>query len=174
MVDPMLERIAGGDGGASDRAAELRGQVAVASAKRAYAIMKDVAAGERYAALERGGARMQRLLWASTSTKNPEYSDVKYIEPLIGPQTVNTMPLSTYEAYEDHGRPAERVEADADAAETTLQSLGEVGVDLDDVTSRLLDEGVDKFIEPFDALLDAIEEKRTAAQPQTQRAGRGA
>lgn len=175
MADPMLERIAGGNGGASARAAELRGQIAVASAKRAYVIMQQVAAGEHYAALERGGARMQRLLWASTGTKNPEYSDVKYVEPLIGPQTVTTMPLATYEAYEDHGKPAERIEADADTADAALKSLDDIGVDLDDITARLLDEGIDKFVEPFDALLSAIETKRTAAAPpQSQpRAGRG-
>ena len=163
MVDPMLEQIVAGGGSASARAAKLRGRIAAASAQCAYAIMQDVVDEERFRALERGGARMQRLLWASTGTKNPEYSDIKYIEPLVGPDTVTTMPLATYEAYEDHGQPAARIETGADDAAALLESLGEIGIDLDDVTARLLDEGIDKFVRPFDALLNAIETKRAAA-----------
>jgi transaldolase len=163
MLDPRLGRIVAEGSSISPQAARLRGQIAIACARRAYVILEQVLASKRFRALEAKGARIQRLLWASTGIKNPDFEDVKYIEPLIGRYTVSTMPRNTYEAYEDHGVPALRVTSDADAAAAVLKSLHGVGIDLAEATARLLDEGIDKFIRPFDALLDAIETKRIAA-----------
>jgi transaldolase len=106
---------------------------------------------------------VQRLLWASTSTKNPKYSDVKYVEPLVGPDTVNTLPIETIEAYDDHGRPADRVRDGMDAAAQVLEGLSEARIDLQAVTRQLVEEGIRKFVDPFDALLGTIEEARQAA-----------
>ncbi len=159
LVDPVLDEIATGAGAAGETARGLKGEVAIACARRAYAAFREAFGGERFRRLAAHGATPQRLLWASTGTKNAEYSDVKYVEPLIGPQTVNTMPLATLEAYHDHGEPAVRLTDDGGAAEV-LDTLARLGVDLDDVTRRLLEEGITKFIEPFDALQDALEEKR--------------
>jgi len=108
------------------------------------------------------GAAVQRPLWASTSTKNPDYPDVMYVDRLIGPHTVNTMPPDTFEAFRDHGTVAETVEQGLDKAQETLAQLQQIGVDLDRVMDELLAEGVDKFIQPFDALMDSIKKKRAA------------
>ncbi|MEJ2356982.1 MAG: transaldolase [Deinococcales bacterium] len=159
MVDPMLERIMGQGGPRAATAKELHGEIAIASAKRAYAIFEEVFGSERFQALERQGARKQRLLWASTSTKDPDYSDVKYVEPLIGPDTINTMPSETLDAFRDHGDPADRVrDAMADYGHK-LEQLAELDIDIDEVTQALEDEGVDKFIKPFDKLLGTLAEE---------------
>ncbi len=158
MLDPMLERIAGQGGPRAETAKRLHGEMAVASAKQAYVIYQEVVGGERYRALQRQGARSQRLLWASTSTKNPGYSDVKYVEPLIGPDTINTMPRATLDAYRDHGEPAARITDDADAYAAKLRSLGDIDIDLGEITQALEDEGVDKFIKPFDSLMATLKD----------------
>jgi len=152
LVDPMLEDIAGGSRHA-ETAAALTGEVAIASAKAAYLLYRNMFGEKRFARLRERGARVQRLLWASTSTKNPAYSDVKYVEPLIGPDTVNTMPLDTIAAYRDHGRPAARLEEDAEHAARQLDLLATVGIHLEDVTRQLIGEGIQKFIEPYDDLM---------------------
>ncbi len=163
MVDPMLERIMGQGGPRAATAKELHGEIAVGSAKQAYAIFEEVFGGERFRALERQGARKQRLLWASTSTKNPDYSDVKYIEPLVGPDTINTMPSETLDAFRDHGKAADRVRDDMAAYGRKLEQLGELDIDLDELTQALEDEGVDKFIKPFDKLMDTLAEEMRKA-----------
>ena len=119
--------------------------MAIASAKVADTIYRQVFGSHRFKVLKDQGARPQRLLWASTSTKNPAYSDVKYVEPLIGPETINTLPLETLNAYRDHGKPASRLSEGADQAAAVLQRLPELGIDLNQVTQQLEDEGVEKF-----------------------------
>ena len=160
LVDAMLEGVVALGGAAAETAQRLRGQTAVASAKGAYQIFKEIVSSERFRNLEEMGARPQRLLWASTSTKNPEYPDVKYVEPLIGPGTINTAPIETIDAYRDHGDPAPRIEDDVEGAAAVLRELAEVGINIDEVTQRLEDEGIEKFNEPFDKLLDTLEKAK--------------
>jgi len=138
----------------------LRGLAAVASAKLAYKNWKETYSGERWERLRAAGARVQKPLWASTSTKDPAYPDLKYVEPLIGPQTINTVPDETLEALLDHGRPAPTVEEGAEAAKGDLERLERAGISIAAVTDALVEEGIAKFIQPFDALLAEIEEKR--------------
>jgi transaldolase/glucose-6-phosphate isomerase len=163
LVDPILEKIMAAGGTQATPAKNLRGEVAIASAKMAYAIYKRIFASERFQSLAAKGARPQRVLWASTSTKNPEYPDVKYVEALIGLNTVNTMPLETLNAYRDHGNPAPRLEEGLDAAASVLQRLPELDIDLNQVTQQLEDEGIEKFNQPYDSLLCTLEAKRRAA-----------
>ncbi len=153
LVDQTLKQMGGA-------AASLEGEVAIASAKVAYSIYRQVFGSDRFRALQDQGARPQRLLWASTSTKNRAYSDVKYVEPLIGPETVNTMPLETLNAYRDHGEPACRLSEGADQAAAILQRLPELGIDLNRVTRQLEDEGVEKFDQPYDKLMSSLEGKQ--------------
>ncbi len=134
-------------------------EVAIASAKMAYQIYKEIFGSERFRKLATQGARTQRLLWASTSTKNPNYSDVKYVEALIGPNTVNTAPLETLDAYRDHGEPEARLEQDVGDARWALEELPNVGVNIDNVTRQLEDEGVEKFNQPFDKLMATLAQK---------------
>ncbi|MDO9071078.1 MAG: transaldolase family protein, partial [Deltaproteobacteria bacterium] len=136
------------------------GQVAIASAKRAYTIYQEIFGSARFQKLAAQGARPQRLLWASTSTKNPAYPDVKYVEPLIGADTVNTLPPETLAAYRDHGDPAARLTEGADRAAGNLARLAELGLDLDSATQQLEDEGVEKFNQPFDSLMATLKGKR--------------
>jgi transaldolase len=126
---------------------------------------------ERFRGLAARGARPQRLLWASTGTKNPRYSDIKYVEPLIGPQTVNTLPLATLEAYHERGRPAQRLTGTGEEGRRTLDALARLGIDLDRVTAGLLDQGIRKFTEPYDRLLQSIERQRAAALAPSTRPG---
>lgn len=156
MVDPLLERLIAQGGEEAGIANRARGQVAIASAKTAYQIYKGIFAGDRFKKLAAQGARVQRLLWASTGTKNPDYSDVKYIEALIGPDTVNTAPLETLDAYRDHGEPKVRLEQDVTEAHWTLRRLPELGISIDKVTQQLEDEGVAKFKKPFDKLMETL------------------
>ena len=144
----------------SDEAAKLKGTIAVANAKMAYRRFREVFSGERWERLASRGARVQRPLWASTGTKNPAYSDVLYVEELIGPQTVNTVPPSTFRAFRDHGRPQARIGEDIEGAASRLRSLAALGVDLDSVTARLQKDGVASFAQAFRDLLAALEEKR--------------
>jgi transaldolase len=135
--------------------------LAIANAKLAYQRFKAMVAAERWRGLEEKGARVQRLLWASTSTKNPRYSDVYYVEPLVGAYTVNTMPNETIAAFADHGRVVrDAVESGVDEARQVLADLQRLGIDPERVTEQLLREGVQKFIEPFDKLMDTLAEKR--------------
>ena len=163
LVDPMLEERIQDGGPAADTAAKLRGQVAVASAKQAYQIYKEIFTGADFRRLAERGARTQRVLWASTSTKNPDYPDVKYVEALIGPDTVNTLPQETLDAYRDHGRPAPRLEEDLSEAEWVLRTLPELGIDIDRVTGQLVQEGIEKFNKPYDSLIQTLEGKRKKA-----------
>ena len=160
LVDPRLEKMMAGGGDQATAAKNLHGQVAVASAKMAYHHYKRIFGQDRFKALADKGARPQRVLWASTSTKNPDYSDIKYVEPLIGPNTVNTMPMETLEAYRDHGNPAPRLEEGVDEAAAVLQRLPELGIDLKQVTQQLVEEGIEKFNKPFDSLLNTLDKKR--------------
>ncbi len=159
LVDPILEKITDGGGENAETARKLRGRVAIVSAKKAYTMYKGIFKGERFEELARMGAAPQRVLWASTSTKNPDYADVKYVEALIGPETVNTLPLETLEAYRDHGQPEPRLEDNMEEAEQVLKTLPKLGIDIDKVTRQLEDEGVDKFNKPYDKLLQKLEEK---------------
>jgi transaldolase len=163
LVDPILEQHMQTGGPAADTAAKLRGQVAIASAKQAYQIYKEIFAGEDFRRLADKGARTQRVLWASTSTKNPDYPDVKYVEALIGPDTVNTLPQETLDAYRDHGRPAPRLKEEISEAEWVLRTLPELGIDIDRITEQLEEEGIDKFNKPYDSLIQTLEAKRKEA-----------
>jgi transaldolase len=163
LVDPMLEERIQTGGPPADTAAKLRGQVAVASAKQAYQIYKEIFVGADFRRLAERGARTQRVLWASTSTKNPDYPDVKYVEALIGPDTVNTLPQETLDAYRDHGRPAPRLEEDLSEAGWVLRTLPELGIDIDRVTGQLVQEGIEKFNKPYDSLIQTLEGKRKKA-----------
>jgi transaldolase len=142
--------------------AELRGTLAIANAKLAYRTYQEVFAGEEWTELAREGASSQRCLWASTSTKDPAYGDVRYVEQLIGPETVNTMPRETIAAFLDHGEVGNTLTADVDAARRTLEAFAAAGIDYDDVTATLERDGVKRFAESFDRLFDDVERKRRA------------
>lgn len=166
LIDPILEKKRLEGGPAAEIVAGLHGQVAIASAKVAYQIYKEFFGGERYRKLAKMGARTQHLLWASTGTKNPEYSDVKYIEPLIGRETINTIPLETLAAYRQHGKPAYTLEEGTQRAYHVLEGLGQVGIDLDALTQQLEDEGVTKFNQAFEQLMATLKEKRAASSQE--------
>lgn len=159
LVDKMLQqRIDGGDSGLQS----LLGKAAVANAKIAYAKFREVFEGARFAKLRANGARVQRPLWASTSTKNPEYSPTKYVDALIGPYTVNTVPPATLELIQENVVPAQTLEQDVDGARETMRQLGEAGIDMRAVTAQLLSEGVASFAKSFEELLADVDRKRTA------------
>jgi transaldolase len=152
-VDRRLESIG------TPEALALRGKAAVANAQLAYQLFLERFSGDRWQALAAKGAKVQRPLWASTSTKNPEYPDTIYVDELIGPDTVNTMPDNTLADFDDHGTVARTVDADPDGAQRVLDQLAEVGVDIDDVTDVLENEGVASFSKSFDELLGSLEAK---------------
>ena len=157
LVDRQLDAM---DGGASQKKAlALRGRMAIASARLAYQLYKQLFSGERWQRLAAAGAGSQRLLWASTSTKDPTYSEIKYVEALIGEGTINTLPLATLQAYREHGRPEARLEQDVDAAQATLDGLAELGLDLQQLTARLEEEGVQKFSAAYAALLENLQQR---------------
>ncbi len=159
-VDKRLDsKIAAG--GNIKKLKEIKGKIAIANAKIAYQKYKDIFGSDRWKALAEKGARVQRLLWASTSTKNPEYSDVMYVDQLVGANTVNTLPPNTIEACADHCDPANRIESNVDAAYQIIDSLkdDEVAIDIDQVMNELLEEGIDKFIKPFESLMASLETK---------------
>jgi transaldolase len=139
---------------------ELQGKLAIANAKLAYQRYQELHSGERWEALKAKGARTQRCLWASTSTKNPDYRDVMYVEELIGPETVDTMPEETIRAFQDHGEVALTLERDVDEAKRVFEQVAEAGVDYDDVVAVLEREGVEKFADSFRELLDGVAAKR--------------
>ncbi len=153
-TDKRLEAIG------SDEALALRGKLAIGNAKLAYQNYKQVFSGPRWEFLEGKGARPQRCLWASTSTKNPEYRDVLYVEELIGPATVDTMPEETIRAFQDHGVVADTLERGVDEARRLLTDLERVGIDYDDVVETLELEGVQKFADSFEELLEGVRAKR--------------
>jgi transaldolase len=149
----------------SEAAKKLRGKLAIANAKLAYQHYKDAFSGPRWEFLEGKGATKQRCLWASTSTKNPEYRDVLYVEDLIGPATVNTMPEETIRAFQDHGVVKDTLEQGIDAAQKLFEDLAKVGLDYDDVVLTLEEEGVQKFADSFAELLDGVRSKRGELAP---------
>lgn len=146
----------------------LRGKTAIANAKFAYVKFKEICAGPRFQALAKKGARVQRMLWASTGTKNPQYSDTLYVDTLIGPDTINTMPVATMNAYRDHGKPRTTIEEGLDDARKTLQQLAAAGIDLAAITRKLEDQGVDSFAKDYEKLLAALAEKRKQYSPERQ------
>jgi transaldolase len=152
-VDRRLDEIG------TDEARALKGKAAVANARLAYALFQERFQGPRWEALAAAGARVQRPLWASTSTKNPDYPDTLYVDSLIGPDTVNTMPDGTLSDFEDHGALARTVDADLDGDRRTVAALAELGVDLEDVAVTLEDEGVAAFAKSFDELIGALAAK---------------
>jgi len=139
----------------------IKGKVAIANAKIAYQKYKEIFGSDRWKALAEKGAKVQRLLWASTGTKNPEYSDVMYVDELIGPDTVNTLPPSTIEACADHCSPDSRIETGVEEAFQLMETLKEsdINIDLSEVMDELLEDGIDKFIKPFESLMSSLEEK---------------
>ncbi|VAX27777.1 Transaldolase [hydrothermal vent metagenome] len=162
LADKLLEEKLkmAGDDDEKARIKSLMGKAAVANAKIAYQLFKDAFSSQRFFVLMEKGAKIQRLLWGSTSTKNPAYRDVLYVEELIGPGTVNTMPDATWRAFKDHGKVNRTIDADIEAALATIQSIEKLGVSIDRVTKELEDEGVRLFTESFDALLNLIAGKK--------------
>lgn len=153
-VDRELEKIGTGE------ALALRGKSAIANSKLVYHRFRELFSGEEFAVPRQRGARLQRLLWGSTSTKNPAYPDVMYVDELIGPDTVNTLPLETIEAFNDHGQARRTIETGINEAEQVLADLGKLGVDLDSITEQLQKDGVKAFADSLDQLLEALEERR--------------
>ncbi len=149
----------------TEQALSLRGKLAIANAKLAYQNYERIFSGERWGPLAAAGATKQRCLWASTSTKNPAYRDVMYVEELIGPETVNTMPKETIEAFQEHGVVADTLERDVEGAQRLLDELAAVGVDYDDVVETLEREGVQKFSDSFRELLEGVRAKRAELVP---------
>ncbi|GGG49147.1 transaldolase [Hymenobacter glacieicola] len=165
LIDPQLEKMAAEGGEKGALAQSLVGQVAIASAKRAYEVFQELFAGPRWEALRAQGAQPQRLLWASTGNKNPNYDDLKYVEALIGPNTVNTIPVETLDYYRAKGQPANRL---ADKQEiAVLDRLPELGLDLEALSNQLEQEGAQKFTEPFGKLMRVLEQKRQEALAST-------
>jgi transaldolase len=156
-ADKRLDELGGHD--------ELKGKLAVANAKLAYQRYKEIFSGPRWEYLQSKGATPQRVLWASTSVKNPDYRDTMYVEELIGPDTVNTMPEETIKDFQDHGQPRARLESELVQARKLFDDLAAAGVDYEDVTDTLEREGVEKFAAAFDELLGALEQKRSALVP---------
>ncbi len=160
-VDAELEKLLEGetDAARKERIRFLFGRAAIGNAKVAYQRFRQLFSGERWERLRAAGAQVQRPLWASTSTKNPAYRDVVYVEELIGPDTVNTMPLPTVEAFADHGEARRTVDAEVDRSQRELAELKGLGIDLDAITDRLQVEGVEKFAKSFRELIGCVEEK---------------
>lgn len=161
LVDKLLQQRIGEESDPERRALakELMGRAAVVNAKLAYQSFRAILETARWKRLAGQGAQPQRLLWASTSTKNPSYSDVRYVEPLIGPYTVNTMPNETIDAFADHGKAELTIEEDIAEARQVMEDLHRVGIDFSAVTQQLEDEGIQKFIEPYDAVMELIDLK---------------
>ncbi|MCW5661693.1 MAG: transaldolase [Burkholderiaceae bacterium] len=159
LVDARLEALDGAD------ARALRGRAAIASARLAHAIYREWTQQPRWKRLTAAGAAPQRLLWASTSTKDPAYADTMYVEALVGPDTVNTMPPATLDAYRDHGQPALRLDGDIDAAREVHRALAALGIDLEAASIELERDGVRKFVEPFERLHAMLEQRLHQTQP---------
>lgn len=157
-LDSKVDALLDADGSAA--AKSLRGTIAIANSKLAYRRYQEIFEGEDFAALRDRGARVQRVLWASTSTKDPSYRDVLYVEELVGQETVNTVPPKTLEAFRDHGRVRASLIEDVAGAQARIEALSDLGIDLDRLTAELQQEGVEKFVRPYDQLLDTLERKR--------------
>ena len=151
LIDPILKE---------KKLDKLVGEVAIASAKKAYEIYKEIFFSDRFRNLEKKGAKKQKVLWASTSTKDPSFRDVKYVEALIGPNTINTLPMETIDAFRDHGNAADHLENDLLKATQELDQLKDNGINIDELTQQLEDEGIQKFNKAYESLLKAIDEKR--------------
>jgi transaldolase/glucose-6-phosphate isomerase len=167
MADQQLEAklTAAKSAEEKQRLAGLRGKTAVANAQLAYVKFKEIISSPRFQALARKGARVQRMLWASTGTKNPQYSDTLYVDTLIGPDTINTMPAATLGAYRDHGKPRPTIEEGLDDARSVMKQLAEVGIDLAAITRKLEEQGVESFAKDYEKLLAALAEKRRQYTP---------
>lgn len=163
LVDQLLQRrIPLGNGGRQSSAAQLQGRAAIANAKLAYRTFRQAFGSDRWARLAVKGARVQRPLWASTGTKNPDYRDVMYVESLVGRDTVNTMPEKTLRAFADHGRVvSDAVEAELEQAELVMFQLEKTGINFNCVTWQLEHEGVQKFVDAYDAAIAALDKKRS-------------
>lgn len=158
LVDSQIqEKLQDASGEEKTRLEGLLGKVAIANAKIAYQIYKEMFSGERWEKLAKKGAQTQRVLWASTGTKNPEYCDVLYVEELIGQDTVNTIPPATWSSFRDHGRLRESLTENGDDAKKTLEDLEESGISLEKATDKLLTDAVRLFVEPFDKMIAAVE-----------------
>jgi transaldolase len=164
MIDPMLDKMAAAETDAAKKAKiqGLRGKAAIANARLAYQSFLKIFGDQRFTDLKAHGARVQRPLWASTSVKDKAYSDLLYADALIGPDTVDTMPRDTLDAFRDHGTVKETVRDDIAGARAAMAGLAEVGIDFKQITDKLEEEGVDKFVQAFDALLKGIVDKRAA------------
>ena len=162
MVDPLLQDIIDNQPEHADKAKMALGQAALANAKKAYQIFEEVYSSERFKKLEQQGARKQRLLWASTGNKNPDYEELRYVYPLIGPDTVNTLPQDTLDALkkESADKAAATVTDDYDKADQVLAALNDLGLDIEEITDKLEEEAVEKFEKPFDKLIATVEEQR--------------
>lgn len=166
-IDERLKRIGTEDESEEARLQAVKGKAAIANAKIAYQKFKEIIQSDRWKALSAKSANPQRLLWASTSTKNPDYNDVMYVNELVGPNTVNTLPPATIEACADHCDIADRIETDLDKAYQLMESLKDpdINIDLDEVMDELLVEGIDKFVQPFESLIQSLEEKVNHLSP---------
>jgi len=162
LVDEKLEEIAQNQPEKADQARALLGKVAVVNAKAAYQVYEEIIATNTHQSLVEAGAKPQRLLWASTSTKNPDYDELMYVHPLIGFDTVNTMPQNTLDTLLDKGTPQATLKDDMDQIPEVMQSLETLGIDIDQVAQQLEDEGIEKFVKPFNQLLEAISKEREA------------
>lgn len=154
LIDPILKE---------KKLDKLVGEVAIAYAKKAYEIYKEVFFSDRFKNLEKEGAKKQKVLWASTSSKDPSFSDVKYVEALIGADTINTLPIETIDAFRDHGKAANLLENNLLKSAQLLQQLKDNGINIDDITQKLEEQGIEKFNKAYDALLKAIDSKRKKA-----------
>jgi transaldolase len=161
LADKLLDEKVAGSRANAWKYGELKGTIAVANAKLAYAKFQEIFGGERFAALKAAGARPQRPLWASTGTKNPAYPDTLYVDSLVGPDTVNTMPGKTIDAFLDHGSTERSVDVAVDEARQQMAQLAEAGIDIAAVTDQLLDEGIESFTKSYEALLAGVEAKRS-------------
>lgn len=159
LIDPVLEKEMKINSPEAVIAHRLHGQIAIASAKIAYEVYKAIFGSDRFARLASKGARTQKLLWASTSTKNPAYKDTKYVEALIGPDTINTVPIETLNAYRDHGHPERSLDQDVHTAYHMLNKLASIGIDLNVITQQLENVAVEKFITAFNQLIGSVKEK---------------
>jgi len=161
-IDPQLQKIINEGGARAAQAEQLMGKAAIANARLAYAAFKEIASSERFIALQKQGGQIQRPLWASTSTKNPAYRDVRYVEELIGKDTVNTVPPQTLAAFLDHGEVRPSLEEDLEGAREVFAQLEKLGISYNKVTAELEDEGVKSFADAFNTLLNAIAQRRKA------------
>ncbi|MDQ3539092.1 MAG: transaldolase, partial [Chloroflexota bacterium] len=161
LVDKKLDELAANANGDRSTIESLKGKVAVANAQLAYEIFEKLFTSDRFKKLADAGAKVQRPLWASTGTKNPAYSDILYVETLVGPHTVNTMPVATIEAFLDHGTVKRTVDADYAAAHEVADTLASVGLSILDVTHQLEEEGIATFVKSYDDLLEGVEKKRS-------------